>query len=148
MRTTAVAALLAACSSTSDVTLTLTDDNNDCATIFVDVRAISIEVIATNGACRLAHECAASQDDFGSIADMEQALSNTADVLLELDNSEDLTLVINGRPQRSCFPSTTDPNEPVLCGYAPIGSAKNGALVVELGPDTDNACPESITLCP
>ena len=141
-------AFLVGCASTKDVTIDLTDSDGNCAAAFANVNAISIEVIAKNGQCRLAHECASTAIAPKSLEAAEQALHDTADVLLELSADDAQELVINGRPQKSCFPSTVESNHPVLCGYAPISAAKDGRLVVELEPETGNVCPESIPLCP
>jgi hypothetical protein len=144
----AAAVLLAtSCGSTSDVTIALTDNDGDCAPAFPLVHTLSIEAIATNGACRLAHQCAFAVT-ITSVADMEAALRFT-DVLLELPAADAQTLVINGRPLDDCFPREAEINHPVLCGYANVSSAKDGTLTVELEPDQPGGvCPESLGLCP
>ena len=150
MRIGVLAVLLAACGAdATDVTIVLTDDDHDCDAVFPDVEAISIEVILNTKGCRLAHECATRSVPPKSLAAAIEALKETADVLVELDAEESQTLVINGRPHNSCFPSETDPNKPILCGYASLKSAQDGQLKVELGPDQPRGdCPESMMLCP
>jgi hypothetical protein len=146
--TTAAVLLAAGCAATDDVTLELADANGDCtgATIAA-VKTLSIEAIATDGRCRLAHQCAFNVM-VQSVAGLAAALRVT-DVLLELDAGEAQTLVINGRPSYDCFPREDGSNHPVLCGYASLDRARDGALVLELQRDGGNGeCPESIALCP
>jgi hypothetical protein len=148
----AILALLVGCGSTSDITIDLRDVNGDCATAFASVNAISIEVVAANGRCRLKHECASTPLPPNDLSKAQQALRDTADVLVEIVDGDGLVLVINGRPKKSCFPSEVEMNDPILCGYMPLKSARNGALVIELGPSSTatetGLCPESMPLCP
>lgn len=143
---TAALLVAAACATTDDVTIALTDRDGDCAARLPAVSTLSIEAVATAGRCRLAHECAFNVRAT-SVADLAAAL-RVSDVLLEL-SGEAQTLVINGRPSRDCFPRQDGSNHPVLCAYASLSQARGGELVLELEADGPGSeCPESIELCP
>jgi hypothetical protein len=146
--TTAALLLATACSATEDVTLDLTDTDGDCtADVLALVKTLSIEAIASEGRCRLAHQCAFDVDA-RTVADVEAALRGT-DVLLELPAGDAQILVVNGRPTFDCFPREDGSNQPVVCGSANLGQARSGALEVELHRATAaNQCLESIPLCP
>lgn len=140
--------MLAACGSTTDVTLALTDDNHDCDAAFALVSSVSIEIVATNGRCRLAHTCADRVVDIATLADMTAALQST-DVLLELSANNAQVLAINGRPLEDCFPREDGSNSPVLCGSANLSAARDGVLAIEMVPDQPGGvCAESLALCP
>jgi hypothetical protein len=138
-----VIAALAGCSTTSDVTLELVDSDRNCDDAFAKIKTLSIEALANNGQCRLAHECVF---DVGasSVAELAAALRASADVLLEVDPGDAQVLKINGRPLNDCFPREPD-NHPVVCGNANLGASRDGVLTIELEPD---GCVESIDLCP
>jgi hypothetical protein len=152
--TTAALLLAAACGTTEDVRLVIRDDTGDLTQEVWDaVDTLSLEAIATDGRCRLRHEC----PDFvpvRSVDDVAAAL-RYADVLLELDADEAQVLVLNGRPKHNCFPvqSDGDPpielNDPVMCAYASL-SRGSGEIRLELEGDVDgeDRCPESLDECP
>ena len=143
--TAAVAVWCAACGGgTSDVTLDLADGDGDCMGVFSQVMTISIESIARNGECRLAHECAYGVSVDGGVAQVEEALRGAGDVLLELDAGEAQVVVVNGRPMNNCFPLGTM-NTPVMCGSNELDQAEDGVLTLEL---ECSGCPESMELCP
>lgn len=140
--------LAAACSATDDVTLALTDTDGDCpADVLRRVKTLSIEAVARDGRCRLAHQCAFNVAA-ETVADVGAAL-RVADVLLELPAGEAQILVLNGRPTYDCFPRDDGSNHPVVCGSESLDHARDGTLVLELHHDTGaGECLESIGLCP
>jgi hypothetical protein len=136
-------ALLWGCGSTTDVSLALFDDTGDCTATLPEIKTLSIEVLANDGKCRLAHECVFDVVAT-SVADLEAALHASADILLEVDPGDAQIVTVNGRKLNDCFPRG-DANTPVICGHANLAAASGGLLSVELQAD---GCIESIPLCP
>ena len=112
--------------------------------VFASVRTISIEAVANDGRCRLAHECAFAVT-VTDVASVEAELRESGDVLLELDGGDAQAIQINGRPLNDCFPRTDGMNTPIMCGSAELDQAEDGVLQVEL---ECAGCTESMMLCP
>lgn len=139
---------LAACGSTSDLTLALTDTDHDCTDVFASVESVSIEIIATNGKCKLNHVCVDRVADLTTLDDLIAALQATP-VLLEFPGDDAQEVVINGRPKQNCFVLEDDANHPVMCGFGNLAVAADGVLDVELDADgAAGVCAESTELCP
>jgi hypothetical protein len=149
--TAAALLLAAACGTSRDVTIRVTDADGDITAMGVwdVVDTLSLEAIATAGRCRLRHECPPYRK-LRSVEDVEEAL-RYAGVLLELDADEAQILVLNGRPQHNCFPPREgNANNPVMCAFASLDHAPGGVIELELVADVDGSdrCPESLMACP
>jgi hypothetical protein len=139
---------LAGCAATTDLRLDVVDTNGDCAARFDEVKYFSFEVIATNGRCRLHHACLEDNDQIAGVAELAQAIkARFSDLLFEVSADDAQTFVLNGRPQRSCFPDVTgaNANTPIFCGSHDLATASGGLLTIDLDAGD---CPESIDLCP
>jgi hypothetical protein len=136
-------ALLWGCGSTTDVALALADGDGDCMASLPQIKTLSIEALANDGKCRLAHECVFDVVA-ATVGDLEAALHASAEILLELDPGDAQILTVNGRKLNDCFPRD-DANTPVICGHANLAAARDGTLLVELQA---GGCIESIPLCP
>jgi hypothetical protein len=148
--TTAALALAAACGTTEDVTLRLTDDVPDCTPdVLAMVKSLSVEAIATAGRCRLDQECPNYSHELRTLADVEAAL-RASRILLELPADETQLVVINGRPSEFCLPRMDGLSNPVMCAYGSLSQARDGTLTMELNADVMgmDTCPESIEQCP
>jgi hypothetical protein len=145
MRGAALAALvLVSCGeSTTRLELDLSV-NADCNAAIPSVAVLSVEVYGSDeqgSVCALARRCI-SVNDAQSVDDLEAAMKNVRQPLIDVENSGILQIAISGHSTNDCF----EPLDRVLCGLSDLRDAADGRLPILLNCDL---CPDSETfLCP